>query len=91
MIISLDFIRVEAARMPFTPSGELSIVSSSVVLRLVTVRKLEFTDILNSTVCAVSVCAIDLSKAFDMMNHHVLFIKLMHHLVPSVILKLLET
>ena len=29
----------------------------------------------------VSVCAIDLSKAIDKMNHHALFIKLMHHLV----------
>ena len=39
----------------------------------------------------VSVCAIDLSKAFDKMNHHALFIKLMHRLVPSVLLELLET
>ena len=39
----------------------------------------------------VSVCAIDLSKAFHKMNHHVLFNKLMLRLVPSAIIELLET
>ena len=39
----------------------------------------------------ISVCAIDLSKAFDKMNHRALFIKLMHRLVPSVLLELVET
>ena len=33
----------------------------------------------------------DLSKAFDKMNHHALFIKLMHHLVLCALLELLET
>ena len=38
----------------------------------------------------VSVCAIDLSKAFDKMDHHALFTKLMHRLVPNVLLELVE-
>ena len=32
-----------------------------------------------------------MSKAFDKTNHHALFIKLMHRVVPSVLLELLET
>ena len=37
-----------------------------------------------------SLCAIDLSKAFDKVNHHVLFIKLMHRNIPAQILELIQ-
>jgi len=38
----------------------------------------------------VNVCAIDISKAFDRMNHIWLFIKLMDRLLPVNVLLLLE-
>ena len=38
----------------------------------------------------VSLCALDLSKAFDKVNHCALFIKLMKRNVPNVVLQLLE-
>ncbi len=41
----------------------------------------------NST---VNICALDLSKAFDKMNHSGLFIKLMERRVPNNFLQLLE-
>ena len=37
-----------------------------------------------------NLCAIDLSKAFDKVNHHALFIKLMHRNIPAQILELIE-
>ena len=33
--------------------------------------------------CTVNLCAIDLTKAFDKMDHHALFLKLMKRLIPS--------
>ena len=41
----------------------------------------------NST---VNICAIDLSKAFDIMNHSVLYMKLMKRLIPNALLEVLE-
>ena len=38
----------------------------------------------------VNMCAIDLSKAFDKVNHHALFIKLMKRLIPTELLEILE-
>ena len=38
----------------------------------------------------VNVEALDLSKAFDKMNHHGLFIKLMERRIPDNLLRLLE-
>ena len=38
----------------------------------------------------VSLCALDLSKAFDKMNHHALFIKLMNRQVPINLLEIIE-
>ena len=38
----------------------------------------------------VNVCALDLSKAFDKMNHHGLFVKLMERHIPVNLLMLLE-
>ena len=38
----------------------------------------------------VNVCSIDLSKAFDRMNHHALFLKLMDRKIPHNLLTLLE-
>jgi len=38
----------------------------------------------------VNICAVDLSKAFDKMNHHGLFIKLMERNIPMNLLMLLE-
>lgn len=38
----------------------------------------------------VNLCALDLSKAFDKMNHNGLFIKLMDRMIPNNLLKLLE-
>jgi hypothetical protein len=38
----------------------------------------------------VNICALDLSKAFDKMNHHALFIKLMNRHIPNEILSVLE-
>jgi len=37
-----------------------------------------------------NLCAIDLSKAFDGVNHHALFFKLMKRLIPNELLALLE-
>ena len=39
---------------------------------------------------AVNLCALDLTKAFDKMNHFGLFIKLMDRLIPTNLLKVLE-
>jgi len=39
----------------------------------------------------VNICSIDLSKAFDKMDHHALFIQLMRRNIPVILLKLLET
>ena len=38
----------------------------------------------------VDICAVDLSKAFDKMNHHGLFIKLMERNISMNLLMLLE-
>lgn len=38
----------------------------------------------------VNLCALDISKAFDRMNHHGLFLKLMHRSVPRTVLCVLE-
>ena len=38
----------------------------------------------------VNLCALDISKAFDRMSHHGLFIKLMDRLVPRTLLSVLE-
>ena len=38
----------------------------------------------------VSVCTLDLSKAFDRMNHYALFVKLMERKFPSELLAILE-
>jgi len=38
----------------------------------------------------VNLCTIDLSKAFDKVNHNALFIKLMERKIPTVLLELLE-
>ena len=38
----------------------------------------------------VNVCAIDLAKAFDKVNHHALFLKLMESYVPKTLLEILE-
>ena len=48
------------------------------------------TDYYTSAGSTVNVCAIDLSKAFDKMNHHGLFIRLMERRIPSNLLALLE-
>jgi exonuclease III len=39
----------------------------------------------------VNLCALDITKAFDRMNHHGLFTKLMHRLVPLSLLTVLES
>ena len=39
---------------------------------------------------SVNVCALDLSKAFDKVNHHALFIKLMKRNITIHLLKILE-
>jgi len=38
----------------------------------------------------VNLCTLDLSKAFDKVNHHALFLKLMQRRLPAVLLILLE-
>jgi len=38
----------------------------------------------------VNLCAIDLSKAFDKVNHHALLLKLMKRNIPITLLDLLE-
>ena len=38
-----------------------------------------------------NLCSLDLSKAFDKVNHHMLYIKLMERHLPVEILQLLET
>ena len=38
----------------------------------------------------VNLCTIDLSKAFDKVDHNALFIKLMKRKIPTVLLELLE-
>jgi len=48
------------------------------------------TDYYTSYGSTVNVCALDLSKAFDKMNHHGLFMKLMERRIPVNLLKLLE-
>jgi len=39
----------------------------------------------------VNICALDLSKAFDKMNHHALFIKLMNRHIPNELLSIFES
>ena len=39
----------------------------------------------------MNVCSLDLSKAFDKVNHHALFIKLMNRSIPINLLRLLES
>ena len=39
--------------------------------------------------CTASVCALDISKAFDKVNHHALFVKLIERKVPTIFLALL--
>ena len=51
------------------------------------VRNLIETFIANGS---VNVCTLDLSKAFDRMNHYALFLKLMKRQVPGKILSILE-
>ena len=53
-----------------------------------TVRKI--VDDLNKAGSTVNMCAIDLSKAFDKVNHYALYIKLMKRLVPVELLEMLE-
>jgi len=36
-----------------------------------------------------NLCALDLSKAFDKVNHHALYLKLMKRLIPNELLNLL--
>jgi len=38
----------------------------------------------------VNLCALDISKAFDRVNHHGLFVKLMRRFIPVTLLKVLE-
>ena len=38
----------------------------------------------------VNMCAIDLTKAFDKVNHHALFIKLMKRHIPVQVLEIIE-
>jgi hypothetical protein len=38
----------------------------------------------------VSFCALDLRKAFDKLNHHGLYLKLMHRMIPNNLLSILE-
>ena len=38
-----------------------------------------------------NICALDISKAFDKVNHHALLLKLMDRLVPTELLSLFET
>ena len=40
--------------------------------------------------CTMNICAIDLSKAFDKVNHHALFIKIMKRHIPVQLLEVLE-
>jgi len=39
----------------------------------------------------VNICSLDLSKAFDRVNHHALFMKLKKRNIPNELLILLET
>jgi len=48
------------------------------------------TDFYISSGSTVNICALDLSKAFDKMNHHGLFFKLMQRSIPNNLLLLLE-
>jgi len=41
--------------------------------------------------CTVNLCTIDLSKAFDKVNHHGLFIKLIKRKIPVKLLNILES
>ena len=52
------------------------------------VRSVEDTYIKNGS--TANLCAIDLSKAFDKVNHYALYLKLMKRLIPHEILNLLE-
>ena len=38
----------------------------------------------------MNLCALDITKAFDRMNNHGLFVKLMHRFVPLTLLTVLE-
>ena len=40
--------------------------------------------------CIANLCAIDLSKAFDKVNHHALYVKLMKRNIPVQILEIIE-
>jgi len=48
------------------------------------------TDYYISRGSTVNLCALDVSKAFDKMNHHGLFVKLTERPIPNALLLLLE-
>jgi len=50
----------------------------------------QITDHFVNSGSTVNLCTLDLSEAFDKVNHHALFLKLMQRRVPAVLLILLE-
>ena len=51
----------------------------------------QIVDRFNANGSTINLCSLDLSKAFDKVNHHALFIKLMNRCIPINLLCLLES
>jgi len=47
---------------------------------------LHYAQLLITTIITVNLCMLDISKAFDKVNHYCMFIKLMNRSVPVVLL-----
>ena len=73
-------------KINFSERQEGSTVSSSTLVCLLSVVVVVVV-MCNST---VNICAIDLTKAFDKVNHSVLYMKLMKRLIPNALLEVLE-
>jgi len=67
---------------------ETSLVSKKVLVVVLLSR--QYAILLIVTESMANLCAIELSKAFDKVNHHALFFKLMRRHIPNELLNMLD-